>query len=279
MAYRNIEDKIWTDPEFRKCDPNAKLVFLHLITCTHGHLGGIYYLPRYAIEHETGLDSNAVMRALDTLSIGHLAQYDHEREVVWVTNMMRYQGKGAKAIRSVSSQLERLHNSPLINDFLKYYKELRIPYRYPIDRASPQEAGIRKQKQEQEQGEEARARDAAPKAPPAPAGVPVPGFPPGLGPADLGPDYWPAIDTLTGPTPRQLAWLHTLASEASDARGVRVTVAEAAAGLTLTGTTVTIVADRLKELRRARPSPLSAADLRDQAMAICESEGEWELPR
>ncbi len=91
-------------------------------------------------------------------------------------------------------------------------------------------------------------------AAPAPAGVPVPGFPSGLGPADLGEDYWPKIDTLNGPTARQLEWLHDLAKEATMARSARTTVADAADGHTLTGTTVTMVANRLKALKRSERS-------------------------
>lgn len=119
----------------------------------------------------------------------------------------------------------------------------------------------------------ARARGAERPAPPAPAGVPVPGFPPGLGPSDLGPDYWPPIDTLTGPTGRQLAYLHVLASEASAARGVRVTVADAADGLTLTGTTVTMIADRLKAMRRVRSPVASPGEIAAKAVELYE---EWE---
>lgn len=37
---------------------------------------------------------------------------------------------------SVASQLEALPKCPLILDFLNYYKDLKIPYRYPIDTLS-----------------------------------------------------------------------------------------------------------------------------------------------
>lgn len=159
MAYRNIEDKIWHDPKFKALDPSAKLLFLYLITNAHSHLSGIYYLPRVLIQHETKLTEVQLGRAIDTLSIEHLAKFDDELEVVWVVNMLRYQGKGGKIAAAAAAQLDRVHNSQLIQEFLVHYADWNIsfaytpsiPHRSPIEGASPQDQD---QDQEQEQSRE-----------------------------------------------------------------------------------------------------------------------------
>lgn len=158
--YRNIHTSIWTDPKVRELQPTAKLFFVYLITCPHAHLSGIFYLPDILIAHETGLKGLASL--WDTLSIGYLVHRDRVSEIVWVTNMLRYQSSGEKSYISALIQLKNLHQSPLIDEYLYYYKDLlepvmekfkqhRIPYRYPIDTLSPRARVTQEQEQEQEQ--------------------------------------------------------------------------------------------------------------------------------
>lgn len=150
--YRTIDAKFWTDPKVRTLASQEKLLFLYLITNQHGHVSGLYYLPKVLIQHETGLSSAQLDKAIDTLSKGYLAYYDGVSEVVWVRKMLRYQGKGGKILLAVAAQLTSLHNCSLIQAFLEEYEDLRIPYRYPIDTPSIlARAYIQEQEQEQEQ--------------------------------------------------------------------------------------------------------------------------------
>jgi len=47
------------------------------------------------------------------------------------------EGKGTaiskQQLKGIANHFNTLHNCPLISDFLEYYQELQIPYRYPID--------------------------------------------------------------------------------------------------------------------------------------------------
>jgi len=153
--YRTIKCELWNDPAVRKLPTEAKLLFLYLITNQHTHVSGIYYLPKILIQHETGLAPAQVKRGIDTLSIGHLLLYDEENEISFVVNMFDHQAKGGKLDKGAATQLESLHNSPLINDFLDRYPHVKehlpdtlsIPHR----RGIPQE---QEQEQEQEQIQE-----------------------------------------------------------------------------------------------------------------------------
>jgi len=143
--YRLIDTRLWSDPKVRELQPKAKLLFVYFITNPHAHFSGIYYLPLPVIRHETGLSRLAIETGIDTLSKGYLVCFDRLSEIVWVVNMLRYQGRGKKILQGVANQLESLHKCTLISEFLRHYKHLAIPYQYPIDGASIQE-------QEQEEG-------------------------------------------------------------------------------------------------------------------------------
>jgi hypothetical protein len=88
------------------------------------------------MQHETGLAEKALGWAIDTLSKGYLCRVDTPSEVVWVVNMLKYQGRGQKIVKSVTDQLLTLHACPLIPEFLEHYHTLSIPLRYPFDTPS-----------------------------------------------------------------------------------------------------------------------------------------------
>ena len=136
MAYKVIHETFWTDPRIKSLPPKVKLLFIYLITNPHTHYSGIYYLPEETIAVETGLTKKEVRYGIDTLSKGYLVRFDRVFQVVWVVNMLKYQAYGSKQIKGIANYLATLHNCPLIKDFLEYYKDLKIPYRYPTDTLS-----------------------------------------------------------------------------------------------------------------------------------------------
>jgi len=161
--YRSIDTAMWTDLKVKALPPEGKLLFVYLITNRHTHVSGIYYLPKILMQHETGLSPKSIDTLLHTLSEGYLAHFSDEHEVVWVVNMMRYQGSHKKLVDAAASHLHSLNHCPLIYDFLRYYNDLKIPFAmpepkqpYPIDTLSegygkgiPQEQEqIQDQKQE-----------------------------------------------------------------------------------------------------------------------------------
>jgi len=122
--YRTVDTSIWTDPKFKTLCVEEKLVFLYLITNNHAHVSGIYYLPRILVTLETGLSDTSYDMVCDTLSKRDIVCFDPVLDVVWVKNMLRYQGRGDKNHRSAAKQLTTLHNSPLIDAFLDFYPEV-----------------------------------------------------------------------------------------------------------------------------------------------------------
>jgi len=158
-----IETSTWADPRIKQLDAEGKLLFLYLITNSHAHVGGIYYLPDVLICLETGIRKKKLDTLWDTLSELGLAHRDKVSDVVWVVNMLRYQGKGEKIKLSVEKHLRTLHDSPLIQRFTKHYEDWKIASPHtlsdtPSDTLSHR-ASIQEQEQEQDTGPGTGKRD------------------------------------------------------------------------------------------------------------------------
>ena len=152
--YRTIESSFWSDPKVQSLSPQAKLVFLYLITNDRAHVSGIYYLPMAVMAVETGYPINTLSRVVRELIACETIAIDSERAIFWVKKMFRYQGRGSKNNSSATKQLTTLHNSPLIKDFCKLYPSVKPRKNDRVsDRVS--EVGRRSsQEQEQEQEQE-----------------------------------------------------------------------------------------------------------------------------
>ncbi len=132
MVYRSVETSLWSDPRVRSLDPHGRYLFLYLITNPHSHVGGIYYLPVSLMAIETGLSDRVLESRLDTLSGSGIAQFDRQKEVVWVVNMFRYQARGQKNEISVANHLKTLHDSDLIDEFLIRYPNVTQHINRPV---------------------------------------------------------------------------------------------------------------------------------------------------
>lgn len=121
ILYRTIDASFWTDPKVGNLSIEAKLTLLYLITNPHSHVGGIYYLRLSYMVVDLGLSQKAAKQAIDDLSKAGFVRYDAAKSVVWIVNMFKYQGRGEKNDRAVANQLETLHGTGLITEFLSRY--------------------------------------------------------------------------------------------------------------------------------------------------------------
>ena len=137
------------------------MLLLYLITNNHSHVSGLYYLPNVTTSHETGIDIAKLDTLFDTLSrpkpsqdsVGFIRR-DTKNELVWVVNMLGYQGRGEKILRATANHFRTLHNSELINDFLQKYPSVKRYYRHRVSdtpsrpRTEKDQVGIQEQEQD-----------------------------------------------------------------------------------------------------------------------------------
>lgn len=127
-VYRTVNTSFWTDPKVRTLKHEGKLLLLYLITCPHTNVCGIYYAPEIIVLHETGLKKATLDTLWDTLSRLELVIRDAKSDVVWIVNMMKYQGRGEKVALAAANQLLTLHNSFLVKKFLARYPAVEPLY-------------------------------------------------------------------------------------------------------------------------------------------------------
>lgn len=171
--YRTVESSFWSDPKVRALSPQAKLLFLYLITNDRSHVSGIYYLPKASISHETGYPINTLSKVVSELIASRTIAVDEERDVFWVKKMFRYQGRGKKNNASAYKQLTTLHNSPLIKEFCKAYPAIKSP---PIDTLSDtvSEVGRHSSLEQDQDQEQEQNNKTPPKSPKGELLFPVP---------------------------------------------------------------------------------------------------------
>jgi hypothetical protein len=87
--YRSIETAMWDDPWFAELPPNAKLLFVYLITNRRATACGVFEIQRRALVFETGLSGDAVKEAIDALERKVTWWGDHQ--IIWVHNFYRRQ--------------------------------------------------------------------------------------------------------------------------------------------------------------------------------------------
>lgn len=183
--YRTIETSIWYDPKIKKLSIPDKFLFLYLITNSHAHMSGIYYISLRTISAEALISESQLIKSLDRLakvsdlanqgsknslsipyqypiqgdsSIG-LVFYDFDFEVVWVKNMLKHQGRGDKIKKGVENHLESLHKCPLIKVFSEYYNLIQwgsintpsIPYDIPHRNKEQNQNKVQKQQNKKHQ--------------------------------------------------------------------------------------------------------------------------------
>jgi len=134
--YWNIHTKIWKDPKVQTISPEAKLVFIYLLTNENRTLSGIYPITIKTIAMETDYTKEQVEAALSELESREMVFYDNKNFVVWVVNALRYVILNAKTKANVAKNLYAVRKSTLVKRFLDYYHNLDIPYEYPIDTPS-----------------------------------------------------------------------------------------------------------------------------------------------
>ena len=92
--YRTIDTKTWTDKKFKNLSENSRYLFIYLLTNSHSHMSGIYYLPIPFAEHETGYSTQKIKKCFSELIKSNLIKYDADEEILWVVNMCRYRARG-----------------------------------------------------------------------------------------------------------------------------------------------------------------------------------------
>jgi len=119
--YRNLHVKIWSDPQFESLSPNSKLIFIYLLTNVHRSESGLYNISLSKISFETKLPINKLKNSIYQLCQSKLVEYDSDKSVIWIKNIIKYQNLSPNCIKSIENDLKYCSSEVLRQSFGKYY--------------------------------------------------------------------------------------------------------------------------------------------------------------
>jgi len=130
--YQSVLNSTWDDPVFQQWSPEAKLLFLNLITSARHNPVGLYAVSPKILMTETGLSDDkfqAAFAELQKLYNGYArVRYDQETSTVWIVNTLKHQPevspRNKNLIRHMEAILRQHAGSALVAEFLKRYKFL-----------------------------------------------------------------------------------------------------------------------------------------------------------
>ena len=106
--YRQVHTKIWADSWFIELSIEQKLLFFYLITNRYTSVCGLYELPLRIMSFETGIDIEMLKLCFDDIfGKAGKAYYDYGSSVVWVVNMLKYQGSTSPKL--LAGKIGRAH--------------------------------------------------------------------------------------------------------------------------------------------------------------------------
>ena len=116
----DIDNAIWTDPDFEALSPNATLLFLWSWTNLRCGMAGIYKVSERAMA-ESKVPADAIPAALEELSAAGFAFY--EDSVLWVRSRVKHlRSRSPQMAKSIANDLEKVsERHPLRRRFLAEY--------------------------------------------------------------------------------------------------------------------------------------------------------------
>ena len=103
---RMIDTGTWDDPWFAELEPDAKLVFLYLLTNRRSTAAGAFEITIRAMAFETGLPSQRITAILDTLQ--SRVQWWPAYQIVWVRKFFKHQAANDNFLKSAQGVVKEL---------------------------------------------------------------------------------------------------------------------------------------------------------------------------
>src|SRR4030043_354342 len=122
--YRPIFTKTWSDPDFQDYSKDERLIFFYLCTNPWTSESGIYPITCLTIAQATKVDVKIVTKILEENRIKNVI-YDPENKGVFVSNFLRYNGRGRKDLVIKSIYNDYKHSKTrLWDEFGRLYPEI-----------------------------------------------------------------------------------------------------------------------------------------------------------
>src|SRR5688572_2620360 len=99
--FRQLHSRMWSsDAWFSTLKPSWKLLFIYYFSNERASACGLYELPLRLMSFETGLDQEEIKKAIEVFTKADKVKYDFETSVIWIKNMMKYQGSTSPKLQA-----------------------------------------------------------------------------------------------------------------------------------------------------------------------------------
>lgn len=116
----DIDNSIWSDPDFHALTPSAKLMYVWSFTNPRCGMAGFYKVIPAAIAMETGVPRDDLAAVLDELRETRFVLY--EGGVLWVRSRVKHlRTKTPQIAKSICRDLEQVGRGPLRDAFMDEY--------------------------------------------------------------------------------------------------------------------------------------------------------------
>lgn len=137
-GYRQAHSHMWSDGWFAELKPEYKLLFMYLFTNERASVCGLYELSLRVMSFETGLEKEVILAGFEEFQKTEPAKamYDPQSGVVFVRNMLKYQGSTSPHVKKrIQADLKAVPDCALKTQWLQAYRVL-IGYKDGIDTSS-----------------------------------------------------------------------------------------------------------------------------------------------
>ncbi len=139
--YARICPSFWTGNTGRTIklmkNRDVTLTAFYLITNTHTHMTGMYYLPIAYIMSDTGLSLEEASNAMFKLKEIGFCAYDDQLEYVWIKEMARYQI--AEELKGNDNRIKPIHKMwesvPALPFLFEFYMKYKNAYSLPAHKS------------------------------------------------------------------------------------------------------------------------------------------------
>ncbi|MCD6385734.1 hypothetical protein J7M23_08150 [Candidatus Sumerlaeota bacterium] len=128
MRYQRINVSIWQNPRFKGLSPLGQRLYLYLLSCPHGNLLGLFYLPPGYMCTDLSISPEELEKSLKELEEKTFIKYDPENEIIWVIDFLEHNSfDNPNQVKSAEKLIAELPPTSLLRDFYERIDTVSIP--------------------------------------------------------------------------------------------------------------------------------------------------------
>lgn len=138
--YIKIATKFWSDEKMIELDPESKLLYLYVLSCTHSNMAGYYRLPKPYIKADLDLSDKQLNKAFKKLLGKGLIRYCEKSSVVLIPNYYKYNSiQNKNQAKGAANRTSELPKNSLVENYKEAINSYADSYKKELMKGLPKE--------------------------------------------------------------------------------------------------------------------------------------------